>query len=116
MVDFSKYQKKEFSQEDKQFELIPQSPDVKKILIKSTEESEKPQVSGYKDAKIKATVNNLIKILDDIDITQDDLWGWIRNLTRNLMSTPRLPKHIVEPIFREFINKKLKGSEKNGKY
>jgi len=68
-------------------------------------------IKAVKQIKSKATVNNLIKILDDTDITQDDLWMFLRILTRNRLTTQRLPKRILEPIFKSFINKKLSRSE-----
>ena len=78
-----------------------------KIIGEQKIESRKAE----KPIKSKATVNNLIKVLDDTDITQDDLWMFLRILTRNRISTQRLPKNILEPIFKNFINKKLNGSE-----
>lgn len=64
-----------------------------------------------KHIKSKATVNNLIKVLDDTDVTQDDILAQIRYFTRERIFTIRLPKKVLAPIYLEFVNKKLKGAE-----
>ena len=46
--------------------------------------------------------------LDKIEISQDDLWFFIRYLTRNTISAVRENKKNLAPIFLAFMNKKLK--------
>jgi len=46
--------------------------------------------------------------LDKIEISQDDLWFFIRYLTCNTISAVRESKKDLVPIFLTFINKKLK--------
>lgn len=49
--------------------------------------------------------------IETIGIDDLYLWMFLRILTRNRITTQRLPKRILEPIFKSFINKKLTGSE-----
>ena len=75
--------------------------EIEKNKLKTTE----------KGIKTKASLHNIRKVLDDTNITQDDLWFLISYFTREKVSTFRESKKDLEPIFKDFINKKLNRQE-----
>lgn len=94
MVDFSKYKQKEISPEVKKSEKISKKIDLKPINIERLIE--------------KKSLRNIKNELDKIELTQDDLNSFIRQLCRNTLPTIRESKTDLTPIFLDFINKKLK--------
>lgn len=84
----------------------------KKVLpVKKDIEIEKTELEiDKKSIKTKGSLHNIRKVLDNTNITQDDLWFLISYFTREKVSTFRESKKALEPIFKDFINKKLKGS------
>lgn len=92
------------------------SDKFKKLKEKEEQEPPKPKIqkAPKKILPIKksvATLNTIKEILDDTTITQDDLWFFVRYLTREQISTFRISKKALEPIFKDFVDKKLKGAK-----
>ena len=92
------------------FKPISEQKKERPIYI-TTEQTTKPKIDK-KGIKTKASINTIKNILDDTNITQDDLWFLVRYFTRDKISTFRESKKALEPIFKDFINRKLNGAEK----
>ena len=65
-------------------------------------------IKANKKATKSKTLRNIENELDKIELTQDDLNSFIRQLCRNTLPSIRESKTNLIPIFLDFVNKKLK--------